>query len=108
MADVIGNLWQKVFSKEEQDRFIETVSGHMGNCTDKEIIKRQITIFREVSPDIAERLEKELGVKGEQTIEGIVFNGTHNGFGIGKKKGANGLPLDHVNFDNGAPRPVKA
>jgi catalase len=80
----------------------------MGNCTDKEIVKRQITIFREVSPDIAERLEAKLGVKGEQTIEGIVFNGTHNGFG--KKKGANGMPIDEatVNFDNGAPRSTKA
>ena len=80
----------------------------MGNCTDKEIIKRQITIFREVSPDIAERLEKNLGVKGEATIEGITFNGTHNGFG--KKIGANGLDVSEatVNFDNGAPRPTKA
>jgi len=100
------NLWEKVFSQESKDRFIETVSGHMGNCTDKEIIARQIGIFREVSPELAEKLEKELGVKGYKTLEGVVFNGTHNG--MGKKVGANGMPVDQVNFDNGAPRGTKA
>lgn len=106
MTDNIGALWEKVFSQEIRDQFIETVSGHMGKCTDKEIIKRQIGIFREVSPEIAEKLEKALGVKGYTTLEGVVFNGTHNGFG--KKTGANGLPVDAVNFDNGAPRGTEA
>ena len=100
------NLWEKVFSQESKDRFIETVSGHMGNCTDQEIIARQIGIFREVSPELAEKLEKELGVKGYKTLEGVVFNGTHNG--MGKKVGANGMPVDQVNFYNGAPRGTKA
>ena len=59
-----------MFSDEEKKRFIETVSGHLGKCTVDEIKKRQITIFREVSPDIAERLEKAMGIKGYDSIVG--------------------------------------
>ncbi|WVW83742.1 hypothetical protein I302_105763 [Kwoniella bestiolae CBS 10118] len=96
-------LWEKVFDDAAKDRFIETVSGHMANCRDKAIISRQITIFREVSDDLATRLEKATGVKGEKTIEGMVFNGSHNGFG--QKKAANGQD-DGVmaQFNNGAPQ----
>jgi len=95
-------LWQKVFNDEQRERFIKVVSGHMSTCTKDEIIKRQIAIFREVSPDLGEGLEKATGIKGYPGVEGLVFNGTHNGFG--KKQGANGLPLESQNLDNGAPR----
>jgi catalase len=54
------NLWEKVFNTKAKDRFISNVSGHMSTVTDKEIIKRQIAIFREVSEDLATRLEKAL------------------------------------------------
>ncbi|KAK8869468.1 hypothetical protein IAR55_000032 [Kwoniella newhampshirensis] len=96
-------LWQKVFSEESKQRFVETVSGHMGNCTEPEIIKRQIAIFREVSPDLGERIEKAMGVEGYHGLEEMTFNGTHNGMGK-KKIAANGMPVDgEVVFDNGAP-----
>ncbi|WWD16269.1 hypothetical protein CI109_100695 [Kwoniella shandongensis] len=96
-------LWQKVFSDESRQRFIETVSGHMSKCSEQEIIKRQIAIFREVSPDLGERLEKTMGVEGYHGLEDMVFNGTHNGMGE-KKIAANGMPVDdEVVFDNGAP-----
>lgn len=78
----------------------------MGNCSDKSIIARQITIFRHVSPDLASRLEKATGVKGGESIEGVTFNGTHNG--MGKKISANGMKdSDAVQFNNGAPQAVK-
>ena len=72
-------LWQDVFDDAGRKRFIETVSGHMSTCRDKEIIKRQIAIFREVSEDIAKGLEKATGVKGYEGIANLRFNGTHNG-----------------------------
>lgn len=97
-----------MFSAESKDRFIETVSGHMEKCSDKKIIARQITIFREVSEDLASRLEKATGIQGEKTIAGMTFNGTHNG--MGKKIAANGMKSDagEVAFNNGAPQAVKA
>lgn len=96
-------LWQKVFSDESKERFIQTVAGHMSTCKRKEIIARQIAIFRQVSPDLGARLEKATNVRGYGSIEGMSFNGTHNGFGV--KRGANSLRQDaEVVFNNGAPQ----
>ena len=61
-------LWEKVFDEDAKKRWIENVSGHMSNCRKEEIIKRQIAIFREVSEDMASRLEKATGVKGKPTF----------------------------------------
>ncbi|CZT25097.1 probable peroxisomal catalase [Ramularia collo-cygni] len=72
------NLWTKVFDDGAKERFINNISGHMANCQKEEIIKRQIAIFREVSEDLASRLEKATGVKGYPGISGLTFNGTHN------------------------------
>merc|ERR1711939_616457 len=93
-----------------QQRFINNVSGHMSNCTKEEIIKRQIAIFREVSEDIASRLEKATGVKGYPGIAGLSFNGTHNGMANDdSKRFANGLAPpkkvgSNIPDNNGAPR----
>ena len=102
-------LWEKVFDDGAKDRFIHNVSGHMSTCTEQEIIKRQIAIFREVSDDIATRLEKATGVKGYSGISGLRFNGTHNGMANDSElRAANGIkasgiPLS-VTENNGAPR----
>jgi catalase len=100
-------LWEKVFDDGAKERFIGNVSGHMANCKDKEIIKRQIGIFREVSDDLATRLEKATGVQGYPGISSLRFNGTHNGMakdasfkianGMSKKMGGN-------TDNNGGPR----
>lgn len=80
----------------------------MEKCSDKAIIARQITIFRHVSSDLASRLEKATGVKGGESIEVVVFNGTHNGMGK-KKVVANGMKDDgEVSFNNGAPQAAKS
>lgn len=71
-------LWEKVFDDAAKERFIKNVSEHMSTVRDKEIIKRQITNWRMVSEDLASRLEKATGVKGESTIKGVVFNGCNN------------------------------
>ena len=85
-------LWEKVFDDKAKERFIHNVSGHMVNCKKEEIIKRQIAIFREVSEDIASRLEKATGVKGYDGIANLSFNGTHNGMTKDEgKKVANGM-----------------
>lgn len=72
-------LWEKVFDDGAKERFISNVSGHISKCKQEEIIKRQIAIFREVSEDLASRLEKATGVKGYAGISELGFNGTHNG-----------------------------
>lgn len=61
-------LWEKVFDDKAKERFVSNVSGHMSTCTREEIIKRQIAIFREVSEDLATRMEKATGVKGYDGI----------------------------------------
>lgn len=102
-------LWERVWDEPARARFVKNISGHMENCRDKEIIKRQIGIFREVSPEIAQRLEKATGVKGYEGIKGLRFNGSHNG--MAEKEGdraANGMerPIslrETVGATNGAP-----
>ncbi|MCJ1421106.1 hypothetical protein MMC32_007468 [Xylographa parallela] len=85
-------LWERVYSDEAKERMIKNISGHMENCREKEIIKRQIAIFREVSPDIATRLEKATGIKGYPGIADMQFNGTHNGMAKSEKnRTANGI-----------------
>jgi catalase len=100
-------LWEKVFDDGAKERFIGNVSGHMENCSDKEIIKRQIAIFREVSEDLASRLEKATGVKGYDGISGLQFNGTHNGMAKDEKlRAANGMTQKvglSATDNNGAP-----
>jgi len=99
-------LWEKVFDDGERGRFIDTVSGHMKNCSKEEIIKREIAIFREVSEDIASRLEKATGIKGYDGISNMRFNGTHNGMTQDTKlQAANGMntAIGMQADNNGAP-----
>lgn len=85
-------LWEKVFDNKAKQRFISNISGHMANCKKEEIIKREIAILREVSEDLASRLEKATGIKGYDGISGMRFNGTHNGMAKSNDAyGANGL-----------------
>lgn len=56
-------LWEKVWDDGAKERFVSNISGHMARCKKDEIIKRQIAIFREVSEDIATRLEEATGIK---------------------------------------------
>jgi catalase len=101
-------LWERVFDDGAKERFINNVAGHMSNCHKEEIIKRQIAIFREVSDDIATRLEKFTGVKGYAGISGLRFNGTHNGMAKDTMlRHANGITPPsgvEVTDNNGAPR----
>jgi catalase len=76
-------------------------------CKQEEPLKRQIAIFREVDPEIADRLEKSTGIKGYDGIANMSFNGTHNGMTKDEdKKLANGIVADKgksVTARNGAP-----
>lgn len=100
-------LWEKVFDDGARERFIKTVSGHMSKCSQDEIIKRQIAIFREVSDDLASRLEKATGIKGYDGISNLRFNGTHNGMAKDPSlRVANGMSPKtgfHATENNGAP-----
>ena len=61
-------------------------------CPNKEILKPQIAIFREVHPDIAARLEKATGIKSTYKVSEMQFNGTHNGMAKDKSlRSANGM-----------------
>lgn len=99
-------LWEKVFDDGAKERFILNVSGHIANCKHDEIIKRQIAIFREVSEDLASRLEEATGVKGYAGISELSFNGTHNGMAKSDELyGANGMSATKPKGDgyNGGP-----
>ncbi|KAF2758855.1 CAT1 catalase [Pseudovirgaria hyperparasitica] len=100
-------LWEKVFDEPARERFISNISGHMANCKKTEAIQRQIGIFREVSEDLASRLEKATGVKGYPGIAGLRFNGTHNGMAKDKSlkaaNGVKGLTTQSQPDNNGAP-----
>jgi len=74
-------LWERVFDDGARQRYIENASGHMENIMEnkEEIIKRQIAIYRQVSEDLASRMEKATGIKGYSGIAQLSFNGTHNG-----------------------------
>jgi catalase len=98
-------LWEKVFDDKAKERFIKNASGHMPTCKKEEIIKRQIAIFREVSEDLASRLEKATGIKGYDGIANLRFNGTHNGMGPKENRTANGMKdMLSVPDNNGAPK----
>ncbi|KAJ9659530.1 hypothetical protein H2198_003106 [Neophaeococcomyces mojaviensis] len=101
------NLWQKVFDDAARDRFISNVAGKMEMCREKEIIKRQIAIFREVDNEIAERLEKATGIKGYDGIANMKFNGTHNGMtkdeSLRAANGASSAKGKSITENNGAP-----
>ncbi|KAK0759105.1 hypothetical protein N5P37_008594 [Trichoderma harzianum] len=97
-------LWERVFDDAAKERFINNMAGHMSTCTEKEIIRRQIGIFREVSDDLATRLEKATGIKGYPGISELVFNGCHNGLAKNSAlRAANGQRSPHFNSSNGAP-----
>lgn len=101
------NLWVKVFDDGAKERFISNVAGKFELCKDKEVIKRQIAIFREVHPDIATRLEKATGIKGYDSIKNMTFNGTHNGMGgdasVRRANGQRGVGSAGLVDNNGAP-----
>lgn len=100
-------LWEKVFDDGARERFIENVSGHMANCKKDENIKRQIGIFREVSEDLASRVEKATGITGYDGIKELKFNGTHNAMAEKEDHySANGIsarPKANDSHYNGAP-----
>jgi catalase len=96
---------RKCFGEDAKERFVGNVAGHMTNCREEEIIRKQIAIFRELSGELANRLEKATGVKGYEGIGRLSFNWTHNGMARDGKKGvANGMK-DKVSGkeSNGAP-----
>ena len=100
-------LWENVWDEGARERFIKNISGHMSTCKEEEIIKREIAILREVSDDLAKRLEKATGIKGYDGIANLRFNGTHNGMAAKEElRCANGMS-GKVNFSgdhaNGAP-----
>ena len=101
-------LWEKVWDEGAKQRFVNNVSGHMTKCRYPEIIKREIAIFREVSPDMAARVEKATGIKGYDGIKNLRFNGTHNGMAAEDKyKVANGMSAKvglSAQPNNGAPQ----
>lgn len=104
-------LWNDVFDEKARQRFVKTVSGHMSTCREKEILKKQIAIFREVDEGLAAALEKELDVKGYDGIANLGFNGSHNGMKGQNREDkicANGMPDTRgVMFNNGAPQSGK-
>ncbi|ORY80325.1 catalase-like domain-containing protein [Protomyces lactucae-debilis] len=67
-------LWTKVFDAGQRERITDTISGHMANVSDPEIIKRCIGIFYEVHEEFGRLIEKKTGCKDAyHSIEGMKF-----------------------------------
>jgi catalase len=97
------NLWEKVFDDKAKSDLSRLLSGHMSTCRDNEVIKRQIAVFREVSNDLATRLENATGTKGYGRIADLTFNGAHSGMGK-ERRTANGIKnILNVTDNNEAP-----
>lgn len=100
-------LWEDVFDDGARERLVKNIVGKMAACPHEEILKRQIAIFREVSDDLAKRLEKGTGIQGYEGIADLQFNGTHNGMARDQKlRNANGMQAAvgvNVSTNNGAP-----
>jgi catalase len=100
-------LWQKVWDEPARQRFMSNTAGEMALCREKEFMRRQITIFWGVDPDIATRLEKATGAKGYDGIAGLGFDDTHNGMAFNSRlRNANGISVDEGSSraeSNGAP-----
>ena len=79
----------------------------MNTSRAEEFIKHQIAIFREVSEDLASRLENATGMKDYEGISGSVFNGCHSEMAKDSKlRTANGTVSKvglSVTDNNGAP-----
>jgi catalase len=85
-------LWEKVFDDAAKARFTNNVAGKMEVCPNKEVLKRQIAIPREVHPDIATRLGKANDIESGYKVSEMQFNGTHNGMAKDKSlRSANGM-----------------
>jgi catalase len=100
-------LWEKVFDDAAKARFINNAVGKMEVCSNKEILKRQIAIFREVHPNIATCLERPTGIKSDYKVSEMQVNGTHNGMAKDKSlrsaNGMSGKAQPSVVGNNGAP-----
>jgi len=54
-------LWQKVFDDTQKSHFIGNIAGHMKNVKSEVVLKRQLSVFAAVDPDISERIAKAIG-----------------------------------------------
>lgn len=80
-------MWHKVFSEEDRRNTIETISGHMSTCKNKDVLKKAISVWHQVDPELAEKIAEPLGLKGKYLtdLSNETFNGSHNF--LGKKMG---------------------
>jgi len=73
-------LYERVFGEGARQRLAQNLAGHMANCSDKDIIRQQISIFTAVSADLGAKLEQLTGLKAiPGGIGALKFNGSHNG-----------------------------
>lgn len=55
-------FYQKVLDEAARLRLIENISDHLKQCTDKEIVRRSVSIFANVDEDFARRIAAKVGV----------------------------------------------
>lgn len=54
-------LWERIFDDGAKERFVNNVSGHLGNVKTDSIKKQVVAIFGAISPDLGERVGKAVG-----------------------------------------------
>jgi len=106
-------MWNKVYGKDgSQGRMISNLAGHMSTCKRPEILKKQLAIFYEVDPAIAEQLGKAIGITDyPKGIKGMQFNGIRNGMSQGvdfKDVTESGYSSGHMNGHPGETAEVRS
>jgi len=91
-------LFEKVMDEDARQRTIGNISGHIKNCKDKNVIRKQLAIFHEVSPALAAGVGKNVGITDyKRSLEGMNFNGIYNGMYKPSKVNQNGYSNGHGN-----------
>ncbi|TDL22479.1 catalase [Rickenella mellea] len=54
-------LWSKVFDDGAKERYVQNVSGHLGNVKSAEVKARQLSVFAAVDQGLSDRIAKAIG-----------------------------------------------
>lgn len=57
-----GNLWRHVLSDEEKQHLVDNIVGHMSQGVERKVQERAIANWRQVDPELGDRLARGLGL----------------------------------------------
>ncbi len=57
-----GNLYRHVLSQTDRDHLVNNITGHLGQGVDRPVQERAINLWRQVDPDLGERIARGIGL----------------------------------------------